>query len=209
MTFCDITRTRTRNTTTHWLANRTWEIGGHFLASVFAFCGLRVFLFILRVCNYVSDKAVNLIQRWPQVSLIWQELQQSDNQIMHTTLKICIHRSQFCPEVLISTEVHHDKGNMWTTFQEGRAFMDSSTTPCNGFYANLLGYQKSHYPSQTNREVGILLSKIDPNLAATVDIRTPENVKKIQQISSRKTWIHWWHIHQNILHPKMRNKGPV
>ena len=65
--------------------------------------------------------------------------------------------------------------------------MDSSTTPCNGFYANLLGYQKSHYPSLTNREVGMLLSKIDPHLAATVDIRRPENVfKKIQRISSRK-----------------------
>ena len=62
-----------------------------------------------------------------------------------------------------------------------------STTPCNGFYANLLGYQKSHYPSLTNREVGMLLSKIDPHLAATVDIRRPENVfKKIQRISSRK-----------------------
>ena len=62
-----------------------------------------------------------------------------------------------------------------------------STTPCNGFYANLLGYQRSHYPSLTNREVGILLSKINLQLAATVDIRRPENVfKKIQRLSLRK-----------------------
>ena len=62
-----------------------------------------------------------------------------------------------------------------------------STTPCNGFYANLLGYQRSHYPSLTNREVGMLLSKIDLQLAATVDIRRPENVfKKIQRLSLRK-----------------------
>ena len=61
------------------------------------------------------------------------------------------------------------------------------TIPCNGFYANLLGYQKSHYPSLTNREVGTLLSKIDPHLAATVHTRRPENVfKKIHRISLRK-----------------------
>ena len=52
------------------------------------------------------------------------------------------------------------------------------TIPCNGLYANLLGYQKSHYPSLTNREVGTLLSKIDPHLAATVHTRRPENVFK-------------------------------
>ena len=62
-----------------------------------------------------------------------------------------------------------------------------STTPCNGFYANLLIYQRSYYPSLTNREVGMLLSKIDLQLAATVDIRRPENVfKKIQRLSLRK-----------------------
>jgi len=42
------------------------------------------------------------------------------------------------------------------------------TTPCNGFHANLLGYQKSHYPS-----LGMLLSKIDPHLAAIVNTSRP------------------------------------
>ena len=46
---------------------------------------------------------------------------------------------------------------------------------------------KSHYRSLTDREVGMLLSKIGPHLAATADFRRPENIfKKIQQIFSRK-----------------------
>ena len=44
------------------------------------------------------------------------------------------------------------------------------TIPCNGFYANILGYLKSHYPS-----LGTLLSKIDPHLAAIVNTSRPLN----------------------------------
>ncbi len=62
-----------------------------------------------------------------------------------------------------------------------------TTTPCNGFYANLLSYQRSSHPILTNREVGTLLSKIDPCLAATIDTSRPENVfKKVNRICLRK-----------------------
>ncbi len=60
-----------------------------------------------------------------------------------------------------------------------------ATTPCIGFYINLLAYQKAHYPSLTNREIGLMLSSIDPQLAAS--IRRPENIyKKIHRLSCRK-----------------------
>ena len=62
-----------------------------------------------------------------------------------------------------------------------------TTTPCNGFYVNLLAYQKSNYPSLTNREVGTLMARIDPQLAATMNLSRPENVfKKVHRISLRK-----------------------
>lgn len=62
-----------------------------------------------------------------------------------------------------------------------------TTTPCNGFYVNLLAYQKANFPSLTNREVGALLVKIDPQLAATMNISRPENIyKKVHRICLRK-----------------------
>lgn len=59
--------------------------------------------------------------------------------------------------------------------------------PCNGFYVDLLRYQRLFYPCLTNREVGTIISKIDPWLAASVDISRPENLfRKANRISSRK-----------------------
>lgn len=61
------------------------------------------------------------------------------------------------------------------------------STPCNGFYVNLLSYQKSYHPSLTNREMGTLLTKVDPGLAATIDTTRPENVfRKVHRICLRK-----------------------
>ena len=61
------------------------------------------------------------------------------------------------------------------------------STPCNGFYINLLSYQKSCHPSQTNREMGKILTKIDPCLAATINATRPENVfRKVHRICLRK-----------------------
>ncbi len=70
-------------------------------------------------------------------------------------------------------------------FRKEQVMFTLATTPPNGFYANLLAYQKANYPSLTNREVGSLLSRIDPQFAATVG--RPENTyKKIHRIACRK-----------------------
>ena len=46
--------------------------------------------------------------------------------------------------------------------------------------------QKANFPSLTNREVGALLVKIDPQLAATMNISGPENIyKKVHRICLR------------------------
>ena len=64
------------------------------------------------------------------------------------------------------------------------------TNSCNGFYVNLLAYQKANFPSLTNREVGALLVKIDPQLAAMMNISRPENqnmhTKKVHRICLKK-----------------------
>ena len=122
--------------------------------------------------------AVDLIQRWPQVRCNAHDAYNTENLHTHT------HRSRFCQEVLI-LEIQYDKECVWWTLQEG-CYMGARYLPCNGFYANILGYLKSHYPS-----LGTLLSKIDPHLAAIVNTSR-------HWISLRKTWIHWWPIHQKM-----------
>lgn len=60
-------------------------------------------------------------------------------------------------------------------------------TTNHGFYANLLSYRRVACPGLTNRDVGTLLARIDPWLAATIDTSTPQNIfKKVKRISSKK-----------------------
>lgn len=84
-------------------------------------------------------------------------------------LKICIHRSiVFVQKYPFLRRYSMAKTICDQLFKKEDVTWVLSTIPSNGFYANLLDYQRSHYPSLTNRDVGMLLSKIDPHLAATV-----------------------------------------
>ena len=164
----DVLLWRSHNNMVHWLANRTWEIGGHFLVSVatFSVCGFPCFLYEFLIILLITQ----WISLWDGLRWVLDGKNQlNDIQMMYTTLKICIHRSiVFVQKYPFLWRYHMAKTICDQLFKKEDVTWVLSTIPYNGFYANLLDYQRSHYPSLTNRDVGMLLSKIDPHLAVTV-----------------------------------------